>query len=553
MGLFDYIKKIVSHKDKLIQELKSNAEHFVSMYREEYNDSFDEMIKFAKGISNIPEVLSADSFMKFLDGFGKVVRKEEKPDSIAASLGMTGKEFDERSCFIFFTFFYAVYLFGILKLFPQNETKKIIKNLVQTDEPWYKLMFMTLKPAHDHEPLTLEDFFSKIVRIKNVVKVGLSMLKIGPKEKNNVFDIDYNTYNNLNESILNKDFDLFKKIASECDEKLLIALTRVINNYYNLFIVNEAIITEDMNSLDMEVIKKYLSNIATMSDDTGPEAFCRFLGTIYFYEYYYMGSLDKDLSEAIDSLWEIVDLKDFIKLLSDWCTLQAQELLDNLEDQPDPVIDLLKDLKRPKGNNDEDDEEKNDKLKSHISVNHDISTIKKLASFLVNQYNGTSGTLKNLVSSKDGDGETKLIYLFTGNSKYAFDGQYNLEWNGEGPYLKLLIQLLYNTKKIETPEQAIDESHTDYISRTNIKTSFKGVWDKVGEAFGRSGDSLKGAVFADEKNKKTKKQDKQDKTKTPEEIELEKQQKQIKQQRINDMTLIAEMWLECLNNKDYTD
>ena len=94
---------------------------------------------------------------------------------------------------------------------------------------------------------------------------------------------------------------------------------------------------------------------------------------------------------------------------------------------------------------------------------------------------------------------------------------------------------------METPEQAIDSNETDYISRTNIKTSFKGVWDKVGEAFERSGDSLKGAVFADEKNKKKKKQDE---TKTPEEIELEKR---LKEQRINEMTLIAEMWLKCLN------
>ena len=71
------------------------------------------------------------------------------------------------------------------------------------------------------------------------------------------------------------------------------------------------------------------------------------------------------------------------------------------------------------------------------------------------------------------------------------------------------------------------------------------LWE--GEAFERSGDSLKGAVFADEKNKKKKKQDE---TKTPEEIELEKR---LKEQRINEMTLIAEMWLKCLNGIDSND
>lgn len=552
MGVFDYIKKIVGKKDRLIHELKSNAERFVAMYREE-RDGFDDLIEMAKGISDAPEVLSAEDFMKFLDGIVKLVRKEETADSVAASLGMTNEELEKRACLLVITNFYAVYLFDVLGHFSKKQTNKIIKILAQTEEPWYKLLFMTIKPADDRSPISLEEFFSKIVRIKNTVKIALSTLKVGPKKKNKEFDIDLNTFNSLNEAIQNNDFEQFKKIASECDERLLIAISRVINNYYNLYVVIEAIVTEDMDSLDIQVIKKFLSNIATFSDDSGPETICRFLGTVYFYEYYYVDKLDSDLSDAIDSIWEIVGLKDFINPYSKWCIEQAQELLDHLEEQPNPFIDLLKDLKESKGNEDETNsencDEKNDKTptKSHISVKHDIRIIEKLADYLVNGYDGASGHLINLVSSGDGNEKTKLVYLLTGNSKYYFDGPYKLEWNGDGTYLKLLIQLLYNTNKLETPEQAIDSNETDYISRTNIKTSFKGVWDKVGEAFERSGDSLKGAVFTDEKNKKKKKQDE---TKTPEEIELEKR---LKEQRINEMTLIAEMWLKCLNGIDFND
>ena len=466
---------------------------------------------------------------------------------------MTKEELEMRVCFLLFTTFYAVYLFGILGNSPKKYQKIILKHLAQTNEPWFKLVFMTLKPVNDRELITLEEFFSKLVRIKNSVKLSLSMLNVGPKKKNKEFDIDLKTYNQLIESIQNNDFELFKNITYECDERLLIAISRVVNNYYNLFIVTEAVITEEMESLDLNVIKKFLSKVATLSDETGPETFCRFLGAVYFYEYYFMNSLDSDISNAIDHLWEVVGLKDFIKHLSEWCTLQAQELLDNLEEQPNPFIDLLKDLKESKGNEDDENsenrDEKNDKTppKSHISVKHDIRIIEKLADYLVNGYDGTSGHLINLVSSGDGNEKIKLVYLLTGNPKYYFDGPYKLKWNGDGTYLKLLIQLLHNTSKLETPEQAIDSNQTDYISRKNIKTGFKGVWDKVGEAFERSGDSLKGAVFADEKNKKKKKQDE---TKTPEGIELEKQ---LKEQRINEMTLIAEMWLKCLNGIDSND
>ena len=552
MGIFDYIKKVVGKQNKLISELKSYAERYVAMYREEHDD-FEEWIKSAKEISNIPEVLPADDFIKMLNNLVQIARENKTTEIVPESLGMTKEELEMRVCFLLFTTFYAVYLFGILGNSPKKYQKIILKHLAQTNEPWFKLVFMTLKPVNDRELITLEEFFSKLVRIKNSVKLSLSMLNVGPKKKNKEFDIDLKTYNQLIESIQNNDFELFKNITYECDERLLIAISRVVNNYYNLFIVTEAVITEEMESLDLNVIKKFLSKVATLSDETGPETFCRFLGAVYFYEYYFMNSLDSDISNAIDHLWEVVGLKDFIKHLSEWCTLQAQELLDNLEEQPNPFIDLLKDLKESKGNEDDENsenrDEKNDKTppKSHISVKHDIRIIEKLADYLVNGYDGTSGHLINLVSSGDGNEKIKLVYLLTGNPKYYFDGPYKLKWNGDGTYLKLLIQLLRNTSKLETPEQAIDSNQTDYISRKNIKTGFKGVWDKVGEAFERSGDSLKGAVFADEKNKKKKKQDE---TKTPEEIELEKR---LKEQRINEMTLIAEMWLKCLNGIDSND
>jgi len=536
MGIFDYIKKVVGVNETFTLELKSYAESFVAKFREE-NDDFDEIIEDAKGITNSPEILSANDFMNSLEGLEKLDREDETSESVAASLGVTKEEIRLRKCLIVITYFYAAYLCYLEERLPIRYQHKIIKILHQIDLPLYKLAFVTIKPAYDRSPVSLDVLFGKIVRIKNVMMIALSKLQADKK-------IDLKTYNSLNEAIQNNDFEQFKKIVFEFDERILIALSRVINNYFNLLIVYEGTLTEDINSLDVRATKKFLSNIVTTSDGNFYAAVCKLLSIVYFYEDHVVRILNSDLSDAIDSIWEIVNLKDFKNLYSNWCIDQVQELMDNLDEQIYPFNNLLDDIMESR-------KDKKIQKKSHISVNHDIRIIEKLVGYLVKGYDGASGHLKNLVSSKDGNEKTQLLYLFTGNPAYNFDGPYKLEWNGEGPYLKLLIQLLHNKSKLKTPGQAIDPNQTDYISRTNIKTSFKGVWGKVGEAFERSGDSLKGAVFADEKKKKKKKEDE---TKTLEEIELDKQLKQqLKQQRINEMTLIAEMWLKCLNEIDFND
>ena len=535
MGIFDYIKKVVGVNETFTLKLKSYAESFVAKFREEHDD-FDEIIEDAKGITNSPEILSANDSMNFLEGLEKLDREAETSESVAASLGVTKDEIKQRNCLIVITYFYAAYLCYLGERLPIRYQHKIIKILHQIDAPLYKLSFVAIKPACDRSPVSLDVLFGKIVRIKNVMMIALSKLHADKK-------IDLKTYNSLNEAIQNNDFEQFKKIVFEFDERILIALSRVINNYFNIFIVYEGMLTEDINSLDVRATKKFLSNIVTTSDGNFSAAVCKLLLIVYFYEDHVVRILNSDLSDAIDSIWEIVNLKDFKNLYSNWCIDQVQELMDNLDEQIYPFNNLLDDIMESR----KDKKNKKIQKKSHISVNRDIRIIEKLVEYLVKGYDGTSGHLKNLVSSKDGNEKTQLLYLFTGNPAYNFDGPYKLEWNGEGPYLKLLIQLLHNKIKLETPGQAIDPNRTDYISRTNIKTSFKGVWDKVGEAFERSGGSLKGAVFADEKNKKKKKQDE---TKTPEEIELEKQ---LKEQRIKEMTLIAEMWLKCLNGIDFND
>lgn len=170
------------------------------------------------------------------------------------------------------------------------------------------------------------------------------------------------------------------------------------------------------------------------------------------------------------------------------------------------------------------------KPKRHLSVGHSEETIKKLATYLVKGFTNSNGSLPALVSSSEGDPINQLVFLFTGNSEYAFEGTYQLTWNAEQVYLKLLVKLLYNLKELATPSNAIDTKKSDYISEEAIQCMFRGVWGKVAEAFTniKSEASIRNAKYTNYEDTKA----------------------AINQKRQTDMKLIAAMWLKCKYNID---
>ena len=109
MGIFDYIKKVVGVNETFTLKLKSYAESFVAKFREEHDD-FDEIIEDAKGITNSPEILSANDCMNFLEGLEKLDREDETSESVAASLGVTKDEIKQRNCLIVITYFSSLFI-----------------------------------------------------------------------------------------------------------------------------------------------------------------------------------------------------------------------------------------------------------------------------------------------------------------------------------------------------------------------------------------------------------------------------------------------------------
>lgn len=175
------------------------------------------------------------------------------------------------------------------------------------------------------------------------------------------------------------------------------------------------------------------------------------------------------------------------------------------------------------------------KPKRHLSVGHDIEVIKKLATKLVEGYTNKRGSIQSLVSSNDEKNITinKLVFLFTGNKDYSFDGPYNLTWNAEQVYLKLLIKLLHNLKELATGSHAVDVGRVDYISDKYIECRLTGgVWPKVAEAFEniKSGATIRNADY--KKNYKD-----------------TKALINIKRQR--EMKVIADLWLKCKDDIDF--
>lgn len=187
------------------------------------------------------------------------------------------------------------------------------------------------------------------------------------------------------------------------------------------------------------------------------------------------------------------------------------------------------------GSGDETGNPPEDNPKRHLSVGHDVEVIKKLATYLVMGFTNTRGSLPALVSSNDEKNITinKLVFLFTGNKDYSFDGQYSLTWNAEQVYLKLLIKLLHNLNELATASHAVFEGRSDYISDKYIKCRLRGgVWPKVAEAFEniKSEATIRNADYR--KNYKD--------TTAP-----------INQKRLRDMKVIADLWLKCKNDMDF--
>ncbi len=363
-------------------------------------------------------------------------------------------------------------------------------------------------------------------------------------------NFDYITYNSIFDSILKEDYKQFCAIIYDWDDTLVSQLSIMVELAYPTFYYIESHKTDYDSTL--ERFKNGLS-AQDLQIITTPITLIISYYTIYLFSNILDKYLD-DFDRVMPYMCFSGFKKGFVKIFFDWINSETEAISEFFRNHPDNALpdnnvteissdstgtsynDGTANEKHQKlGSGDEAGNPPKEKPKRHLSVGHDVEAIKKLATYLVKGFTNERGSLPALVSSNDEKNITinKLIFLFTGNKDYSFDGPYNLTWNAEQVYLKLLIKLLHNLNELATGSHAVDEKRSDYISDKYIKCHLKGgVWPKVAEAFEniKSEANIRNADY--KKNYKD--------TTAP-----------INQKRLRDLKVIADLWLKCKNDIDF--
>lgn len=416
-----------------------------------------------------------------------------------------------------------------------------IASTFRSEEPTppLKKVFNNLTQTKDCSMFILEWFFSYL-------------------ESKSQISFDYKTFNNVYESIAEENYERFCDIVYNWNKVVIHELSVSIDILFPLLLFIESNL-DDADTILYNVRKEIFSGVSPEDEIIISPITIVFLfiisyifdKNVFLYLTYYQQDhsltpfrafISKDFMDIYNN-WiekEIEVMSNFFRKNFRFCTpMGTLEDTDNTNKNANnhagketgQTIEQLQEL----GSGDETGNPPEEKPKRHLSVGHDIEAIKKLATYLVEGFTNTRGSLPALVSSNDEKNITinKLIFLFTGNKDYSFDGKYNLTWNAERVYLKLLIKLLHNLNELATGSHAVVTNRADYISDEYIKCKLKGgVWPKVAEAFEniKSEATIRNADYR--KNYKD--------TTAP-----------INQKRLRDMKVIADLWLKCKNDIDF--
>lgn len=371
---------------------------------------------------------------------------------------------------------------------------------------------------------------------------------------------DFATYNNLYESITEDNYERFHDMIINWDLVAIHDLSVSIDILFPLLLFIESN-TNDADTILYNVRKEIFSGVSPEDEINISPITIIFLFIIsYLFNNNLFLYLTHYQHDSVLTPFQAFISKNFMDIYNNWIEKEIEVMsnffrknsrfctpMETLEDTDNTNKNAINHAGKGTGqtiaqqqesdSGDETGSPPEVKPKRHLSVGHDVDAIKKLATKLVGGYTNKRGSIPPLVSSSDEKDITinKLIFLFTGNKDYSFDGPYNLTWNAEQVYLKLLIKLLHNLNVLATGSHAVDKDRTDYISDKYIKCRLKGgVWPKVAEAF----ENIKSGATIRNANYKKNYQD----TEAP-----------INKKRMNDMKVIADLWLKCKDNIDFYD
>lgn len=377
--------------------------------------------------------------------------------------------------------------------------------------------------------LSLRNTFEKLKKNKDTIRILLQSVDLQQVQFEEVHDQDYIEFDELNDivdSLFEDDYVLFKNTANKIINRMgVCSFLEICEPYTSPISQVLSIIGGENTDYEDDILDKFLSMNGISLDDISPQtpAFCRMMFNYNLITLKMIDNLPHKAKDALESFWSELDITWLEEPFKKWLQEEFQIIKKSVKKESKNQTD--------KGKLDLTEE----KPKRHLSVGHDVEAIKKLATKLVDGYTNKRGSIPPLVSSNDEKNITinKLIFLFTGNKDYSFDGPYNLTWNAEQVYLKLLIKLLHNLNVLATGSHAVDKNRADYISEEYIKCSLTGgIWPKVAEAFEniKSGATIRNANY--KKNYKD--------TEAP-----------INKKRMNDMKVIADLWLKCKDNIDF--
>jgi len=335
---------------------------------------------------------------------------------------------------------------------------------------------------HHNKGVSLRNLFEQLKEIKTAFIFAMKAVDT-EGEQFEMSEQEYIKFNDIVDSILDDDYELFKKTVMKYDIQEFLEISEFFIKMSPLIHAYDFIGEEDTDTED-EILDKYFSMNGISFDGISPQTFCRTMFNFNSFTIKMIDNLPHKAKEAIESFWGELDISWLEDPFKKWVQEEFQIIKKSVE----------KGNKKPKT--------RKKTKKDHLHTSCVPKMIKCLTEGLVKGHDDPF--LPKLISSKDGNDTAinQLVYLFTGETDNEVKLPYNLEWNDDYCLngLRLLVYLMHFSGEFKDndPLNALDdndETSKDGISKV-VKfknTGRRPVFPIVEKAFGTGNKSVQNA------------------------------------------------------------
>lgn len=332
---------------------------------------------------------------------------------------------------------------------------------------------------HHNKGVSLRNLFEQLKEIKTAFIFAMKAVDT-EGEQFEMSEQEYIKFNDIVDSILDDDYELFKKTVMKYDIQEFLEISEFFIKMSPLIHAYDFIGEEDTDTED-EILDKYFSMNGISFDGISPQTFCRTMFNFNSFTIKMIDNLPHKAKEAIESFWGELDISWLEDPFKKWVQEEFQIIKKSVE----------KENKKPK--------KRIKTQKNHLNVSGNTKMIRMLAEGLVNGHDNPK--IPKLVSSEVGtfDAINKLVYLFTGEIDTSVKLPYNLNWNENYNLngLRLLIYLVHFKGKFKdnNPLNALDDTSDSGISEVVKikKTGRTPIFPIVQKAFGTGNKSVQNA------------------------------------------------------------